>query len=80
MAKRVIRQSPGIYINEPGILKSIEGILADLEIQYPVIVTDELVKKVTTDFLPAHFYETYPLFFVCGREYFCGSFPVSGPN
>lgn len=45
MAKRVIRQSPGIYINEPGILKSIEGILADLEIQHPVIMTDELVKK-----------------------------------
>lgn len=70
MANRVIRQSPGIYINEPGILKSIEGILADLEIQYPVIVTDELVKKVTADFLPAHFYETYPLFLFAGANTF----------
>lgn len=60
MFKRTIRQSPGIYINEDGVLSKIEDILKELKIHTPLVITDTTVKKVSTPFLPPNFYDQHP--------------------
>lgn len=61
MVKRVIRMSPAVYINEPGILKQLPDLLKDNGVQSPLVLTDELVHPVIQPYLPKGFLEHYPV-------------------
>lgn len=60
MFKRVIRQSPSIYIDEPGVLGKLDELVEQLKITTPLVITDETVRKISQPFLPAGFYHCFP--------------------
>lgn len=68
MFKRTIRQSPGIYINEAGVLSKIDSIIKQLKIHLPLVITDQTVKKVSAPFLPDNFYDEHPLAIFAGAN------------
>lgn len=70
MVKRVIRQSPSTYIDEPGVLSKRDDLIKQLSVAMPMVVTDETVRKVSQPFLPADFYRRYPPVIFTGANTF----------
>lgn len=70
MVKRVIRQSPSTYIDEPGVLSKLDDLIKQFSVATPMVVTDETVRKVSQPFLPADFYRRYPPVIFTGANTF----------
>lgn len=68
MAKQIkIRLSPGIYINEPGILKTLPNILEENKFSQSVILLDDIVEGIIVPYLPENFLQNYSVLYFSGN-------------
>lgn len=70
MFKRIIRQSPSVYIDEPGVLCKLDDLIKQLKIATPLVITDKTVQRVSKPFLPAGFYQRIPPILFTGANTF----------